>query len=329
MNYRKFGKTDLLVSEVGFGAWAIGGNPVIGSTPIGWGAADDTTSVAAIRKSLDLGINFFDTADFYGLGHSEELLGKELSGNKEVILATKVGNRVINDNIHADYSKDYILNACEQSLRRLKRDFIDFYQLHSPRMQHFEKEQCIEAMDLLQKQGKIRYWGLSLNTFSPGPEADFLMDRNSGYGFQLVFNLISQLALPVMEKAYANGFGVIVRMPLQFGLLTGKFSSDTKFAKDDHRSFRLTSEIIRKSNKILDEKIWPLCDNYGISKISLALSYILSFDSVSTVIPGIRTVQHVIDNTNIVRLKNEDVIFLKELYKTEWEEIVSLMEKLR
>src|SRR4051812_4991062 len=83
MNYRKFGKTDLLVSEVGFGAWAIGGNTVIGSTPIGWGPADDKTSVAAIRKSLDLGITFFDTADFYGLGHSEELLGKELSANKE------------------------------------------------------------------------------------------------------------------------------------------------------------------------------------------------------------------------------------------------------
>jgi aryl-alcohol dehydrogenase-like predicted oxidoreductase len=327
MNYRKFGKTDLVVSEIGFGAWAIGGNTVIGSTPIGWGPADDKTSVAAIRKSLDLGITFFDTADFYGLGHSEDLLGKELAGNKEAVLATKVGHRVINDSIYSDYSKDYILKACEQSLRRLKRDTIDFYQLHSARMQHFEKEQCIEALDSLRQQGKIRYWGLSLNTFSPQAEAEYLMEKKSGHGFQLVFNLISQLALPVMEKAYENGYGVIARMPLQFGLLTGKFSSDTEFTKDDHRSFRLTKEIIEKSNKILDEKIWPLCDKYGISKTSLALSYILSFDSVSTVIPGIRTVQHAVENTKIVRLDKHDVLFLKELYKTDWEEIVQLMEK--
>lgn len=329
MNYRKFGKTDLLVSEIGFGAWAIGGNAMVGSTPIGWGPADDKTSVEAIRKSLDCGITFFDTADFYGLGHSEELLGKELSGNREAVLATKVGHRVINESIHQDYSRDYIIKACEQSLRRLKRDTIDLYQLHSARLQHFENEQCVEALELLKQQGKIRYWGLSLNTFSPAPEADYLMERKQGSGFQLVFNLISQLALPVMEKAQMNGYGVIARMPLQFGLLTGKFSSDTEFAKDDHRSFRLTKEIIRRSNDILDKKVWPLCEKYGVSKTTLALSYILSFDCVSTVIPGIRTAQHAADNTNIIHLEKEDVTFLKELYKTDWEEIVGLMEKQR
>ena len=95
MKYRKFGNTDLTVSEIGFGAWAIGGNAVVGGTPIGWGPADDNTSVAALRKSLDVGINFFDTADFYGLGHSEELIGKEFRNNKEVIIATKVGHRVV------------------------------------------------------------------------------------------------------------------------------------------------------------------------------------------------------------------------------------------
>ena len=328
MRYRKFGETDLTVSEVGFGAWAIGGNALVGGTPIGWGPADDNTSVAAIRRSLDVGINFFDTADFYGLGHSEELLGKELRKNKEALIATKVGHRAINNTIQLDYSKEYIIEACEKSLRRLRRDHIDYYQLHSARMQHFEKEQCIEAMELLQKQGKTRYWGLSLNTFHPEAEAEYLMEKKAGSGFQLVFNLINQKALPVMDSANKNGYGVIARMPLQFGLLTGKFSEDATFAKDDHRNFRLTKEIIAKSNKILDGAVWPLCKKYNISKTSLALSFILSFDSVSTVIPGIRTPQHAIDNTkDITPLEKKDVAHLTELYNSDWKEVVELMEK--
>jgi aryl-alcohol dehydrogenase-like predicted oxidoreductase len=327
MKYRKFGKTDLNISEIGFGAWAIGGNAVVGDIPIGWGPADDITSVAAIRKALDVGINFFDTADFYGLGHSEELIGKELRYNKEAIIATKVGHRAIDDKIQLDYSKEYIIDACEMSLRRLKRDFIDYYQLHSARMQHFENEQCIEAMELLKKQGKIRHWGLSLNTFHAEAEADYLMEKNSGAGFQLVFNLINQKALRVMEQGHKKGYGIIARMPLQFGLLTGKFKEDATFAKDDHRHFRLTKEIISKTNKILGDKVWVLCEKYNISKTSLALSFILSFDTVSTVIPGIRTPQHAIDNTNIIRLDKSDVDHLTELYNSDWKAIVDLMEK--
>jgi len=328
MNYRKFGKTNLTVSEIGFGAWAIGGNAVVGGTAIGWGPADDNTSVAALRKALDVGVNFFDTADFYGLGHSEELIGKEFRNNKEVIIATKVGHRAIDDKIQLDYSKEYIVEACEKSLKRLKRDCIDYYQLHSARMQHFEKEQCIEAMELLKKEGKIRHWGLSLNTFYPEPEADFLMEKKSGEGFQLAFNLINQKALPVMETAHKKGYGIIARMPLQFGLLTGKFTEDAKFSDDDHRKFRLTKEIISKTNNILEENVWMLCEKYNIGKASLALSFILSFDSVSTVIPGIRTAQHAIDNTTgIIRLDKNDVDHLTKLYNSDWKEIVDMMEK--
>ena len=328
MKYRKFGNTDLTVSEIGFGAWAIGGNAVVGGTPIGWGPADDNTSVAALRKSLDVGINFFDTADFYGLGHSEELIGKEFRNNKEVIIATKVGHRAIDNKIQLDYSKEYILEACEKSLRRLKRDYIDYYQLHSARMQHFEKEQCIEAMDILKRQGKTRHWGLSLNTFYPEAESNYLIEKKSGEGFQLVFNVINQKALPVMEAAHKNGYGVIARMPLQFGLLTGKFKEDATFAKDDHRNFRLTKEIISKTNTILENEVWTLCKKYNISKTSLALSFILSFGSVSTVIPGIRTAQHAVENTkDIIQPEKKDVEHLTELYNSDWKEIVDLMEK--
>jgi aryl-alcohol dehydrogenase-like predicted oxidoreductase len=328
MKYRKFGKTDLMVSEIGFGAWAIGGNAVIGNVPIGWGQADDNISAAALRKALDVGINFFDTADFYGLGHSESLIGKELRNNKEAIIATKVGHREIEDKIQLDYSKEYLIEACAKSLKRLKRDYIDYYQLHSARMQHFEKEQCVEAMELLKKEGKIRHWGLSLNTFYPEPEANFLMEKKSGEGFQLVFNLINQKALVLMKEASRNSYGIIARMPLQFGLLTGKFTEDAEFADDDHRKFRLTKEIISSTIKILDAKVWELCKKYNINKTSLALSFILSFNAVSTVIPGIRTPQHAIDNTkDIISLDKKDVEYLKELYNSDWKEIVNLMEK--
>ena len=225
MQYRKFGNTDLLVSEIGFGAWAIGGGAMIGNTSIGWGDADDAVSMQAIQAALDAGINFFDTADIYGLGHSEEILGKAVPHDRNVIIATKVGNVARNDQFTVDYSKEYILKACEQSLKRLKRETIDYYQLHSARVEHLQNGECIEAMEELQKQGKIRYWGLSLNTFDPFPEADLLMKNHLGNGFQLVLNILNQKALPILEKANKNGYGVIARMPLQFGLLTGKFDS--------------------------------------------------------------------------------------------------------
>lgn len=327
MNYRQFGKTDLLVSEIGFGAWAIGGAASVGGLPIGWGQTDDETSVNAITAALDAGINFFDTADFYGLGHSEELLGRVLKGNSNSLLATKVGQRNINEKIVIDYSKDYILGACEQSLRRLQRETIDYYQLHVARLQHLQNGDCIDAMEQLKKEGKIRYWGLSLNTFYPEPEADFLLEQGGGDGFQLVFNIINQRALGVMEKAASKGYGVIARMPLQFGLLTGKFSASSQFEKNDHRSFRFSPEIIEKSLRLLEEKVWPVAKNEGLSETGLALSYILSFPEVSTIIPGIRTPAQVQGNTEGLKALTEENKALLRSLATEWEPILQMMEQ--
>lgn len=328
MQYRKFGRTDLTVSEIGFGAWAIGGNAKVGETPIGWGSVDDEISKKAIHTALDKGINFFDTADFYGLGHSEKILGDELFSQKEVIIATKVGHRNIEEKIVLDYSKKYILQACEESLKRLKREAIDYYQLHSARLQQLEQGDCIEAMELLKQQGKIRYWGLSLNTFYPDAEADHLMARNTGDGFQLVFNLINQRALHVMRKAHQKGYGIIARMPLQFGLLTGKFSSQTHFAADDHRSFRLTAPIMQSTLRVLEEKVWPVSEKEQMTKTQLALSFILSFNEISTVIPGIRTPQHVVQNTSGLKtLTEENKQFLHSLSESDWKDVVEMMEK--
>ncbi|MCB0684990.1 MAG: aldo/keto reductase, partial [Saprospiraceae bacterium] len=324
MNYRKFGTTDLQVSEIGFGAWAIGGPAEVGGIPIGWGNSDDTQSVLAIRQALDRGINFFDTADFYGLGHSEELLGKELATENDVIIASKVGHRKSPENtIVLDYTYDYIISACESSLRRLGRDHIDYYQLHTAKVADLQNEAGIRAMDKLTKDGKIRYWGVSLNTFNPFPEADYLIKHKLGQGFQLVLNIINQKALPIVTTASENKFGVIARMPLQFGLLTGKFSKDTTFEKSDHRSFRLTPLILEKSLKAL-EPIWDMTEKYQTTKLGLSLSYILSYPGVSTVIPGLRTAEQVRQNADhVVQLADEDRVFIESLFEEKFDELLA------
>ena len=328
MKYRKFGKTELKVSEVGFGAWAIGGPAMAGDIPIGWGDVKDKTSIEALKKALDLGINFYDTADFYGLGHSEDLIGKLWGNRDDIIVASKVGHRMdAEDNIYLDYSKEYMMKACEGSLRRLKRDTIDYYQLHAAKMEHLENGECIEAMQQLQQQGKIRYWGLSLNTYDPEPEADYMLKNDFGEGFQLVFNIINQKALSLLKTASEKGMGIIARMPLQFGLLTGKFNRDSKFHETDHRSFRLNPEVLEQSFKDL-ELVWPIAEKYEIGLPSFALSFILSHPEVSTVIPGIKTPEQAISNaTDSITLKEADMNRLHELYKDRFENLLQLMKE--
>ena len=327
MRYRKFGNTDLLVSEIGFGAWAIGGGAMIGNTAIGWGDANDEQSKMAIQRSLELGINFFDTADIYGLGHSEKLIGEELSNKKDMIIATKVGNVSRDEQFAVDYSKEYILKACEASLKRLRRDTIDYYQLHSARVTHLQQGECLEAMELLQKQGKIRYWGISLNTFDPFPEAEFFINNKTGNGFQLVLNILNQKALAIIKNASLVGYGIIARMPLQFGLLTGKFDQGISFSDNDHRKNRLTKEVVETANTAL-EPVWQLCKKYGINKTQLALSYILSYDEVSTIIPGIRTSTHAESNTTgLVRLEKAGMELIEQLGAGRFRPVMEMIQK--
>lgn len=325
MKYRKFGNTDLLISEIGFGAWGIGGPAMVGDLPVGWGNVDDNTSIEALKKSFDLGINFYDTADFYGFGHSEELIGKVFGNRDDVIIASKVGHRVENNQILLDYSKKHILKSCDESLKRLRRERIDFYQLHSAKLNHLEDGQCIEAMEELKSQGKICYWGISLNTFNPYPEAEFLMNRKLAFGFQLAFNIINQRALKLIDTASKAGYGIIARIPLQFGLLTGKFSKDTKFEKNDHRSFRLKPELL---TELLDalEDVFKLSEKYNVDKTTFALSFIMNHQGVSTVIPGIKTPEQAIKNTQpLIKISGDDLKFLHDLYNIKFDELVSKM----
>ncbi len=317
----------MMVSEIGFGAWAIGGGAMIGETAIGWGDADDKNSKAAIHRSLDIGINFFDTADIYGLGHSEKLIGDILHKNREALVATKVGNVSRNEQFTVDYSGDYILKACEESLKRLRRDCIDYYQLHTAKISQLQQGECLQAMELLQQQGKIRYWGISLNTFDPFPEAEFFIQKNLGDGFQLVLNILNQRALAIVEKAAQAGYGIIARMPLQFGMLTGKFDKHISFSDNDHRKNRITKEVVEKANKALIP-VWELCEKYGLNKTQMALSYILSYEQVSTVIPGIRTAAHAELNTSgLVKLIESDMELIEQLGEGKFVEVMELIQK--
>ncbi len=246
--------------------------------------------MAAIARALEVGITCFDTADFYGLGHSEELVGRVLGNRPDVVVATKVGQRLTPDGLAAqDYSKTHIVAACEASLRRLRRETIDLYQLHTARLPELERGECLDAMEQLRAQGKIRYWGLSLATFAPAPEAEFLLAHGLGHGVQLALNIINQRAVPLLARLHAAGYGVIARMPYQFGLLTGAVTKDTRFDPRDHRSFRLAPALLDVALPVLEREVWPVAEGAGLSKAALALAFCASVPGVSTVIPGVRT----------------------------------------
>jgi aryl-alcohol dehydrogenase-like predicted oxidoreductase len=325
MKYRKFGKTDLSVSEIGFGAWGIGGPAMVGDIAIGWGDVDDDNSIRALNKTFDLGINFYDTADFYGFGHSEELIGKVFGNRDDVIIASKVGHRVEDEKILLDYTKKHILKSCDESLKRLRRDKIDFYQLHSAKLDHLKNGECIEAMEELKREGKIRYWGISLNTFNPYPEAEFLIERNLADGFQLVLNIINQRSLKLIKTASEKDYGIIARIPLQFGLLTGKFNKETRFNKNDHRFFRLEPRFLANLLKALED-VWHLAEKYNVDKTTFALSYILNHKGVSIVIPGIKTPEQAEKNTKpIISISKEDMNFIHQLFEERFNGLVDKM----
>lgn len=327
MEYRQFGKTELRVGVVGFGAWAIGGPAQVGDMAIGWGPTDDAESIRAIERSLELGINFFDTADFYGLGHSETLLGQIIGNRQDVVIASKTGQKIgDNGNVAADYSKKHILRTCEESLSRLRRDAIDFHHLHVARMQHLEQGECIEAMEQLVKEGKVRYWGISLNTFAPEPEADFFFQHQIGHGFQLVFNVINQRAVRVIERAREAGYGVIARMPLQFGLLSGKFTPDTTFHPEDHRAKRLRPEVLQRALSDL-QPFAEMAQRKGITQAQLALSFAAHYPGITTLIPGIRTPEQAELNAEAIHaLSDDDMSGLRSLYNDHLFELMAFLE---
>src|SRR3989338_1763523 len=239
MKFREFGSTGIKVSEVGMGCWAIGGNQFGNS----YGSTDDTESLKAIKRAVELGCNFFDTADVYGHGHSEELLGLALNKIREkVIIATKVGGAYFYNNEkwgHINFSPEYIEFALEQSLHRLKTSYIDIYQLHNPSLKMIKEGEVFKPLRKLQKDGKIKFVGVSVHTLDEGVAALEHADV-----IQCVFNMIDPKNYELLESAKRMGIGIIVREPLANGFLSGKYTKESKFEHGDIRS-RMPEEYIQ------------------------------------------------------------------------------------
>ena len=292
MHYRKLGTTGMTVSDIGFGGWAIGGLADAAGTPIGWGRTSDDESLAAIRRARELGVNFFDTADSYGFGRSESLLGIVLSRHrKDVIIATKVGvTRDASGRLVKDFSRNHISHAVDGSLKRLRTDYIDLYQLHNPTLDELRRDDIHEAMDRLQEAGKIRFWGVSVTTPEEGIE---IVKRGWGYALQVLYNVLNQApAEELFPLAKEKGYGIIARVPLASGLLTGKFRPDTVFAKDDVRQNFLTPKRLEEAIPRVDEAK-SIIGGSARSLAEAALRFILANDAVSTVIPGAKNVRQV------------------------------------
>ena len=302
MQYRDLGRTGIKVSEIGFGAWAIGGAADAGGAPLGWSGSNDDESLAAIRRARDLGVNFFDTADSYGFGRSESLLGIVLSRKRQdVVIATKVGVvRRSSGELRKDFSKQHIFLAVDGSLKRLRTDYIDLYQLHNPTIADLERGEIQEAMDRLQDSGKIRFWGVSVTTPEEGIE---IIKQDWGYALQVLYNVLNQApARELFPLAKQKGYGIIARVPLASGLLTGKYRQDAVFPSDDVRQNFLTARRLEEATARVDE-VKSIIGGAARSISEGALRFVLADDAVSTVIPGARNARQIEGNVAAIEGK--------------------------
>jgi aryl-alcohol dehydrogenase-like predicted oxidoreductase len=292
MLYRDLGRTGIRVSAIGFGGWAIGGPAEASGTPFGWGRTSDEESLGAIRRARDLGVTFFDTADSYGFGRSESLLGMVLSRTRQnAIIATKVGVvRASDRDLKKDFSKQHIFHAVDGSLKRLRTDYIDLYQVHNPAIDDLKREEIQEAMEMLQDAGKIRSWGVSITTPDEGIE---IIRHGWGHALQVLYNILNQSpATDLFPLAKEKGYGIIARVPLASGLLTGKFRGDTLFPADDIRQNFLTPRRLQEALFRVDE-VKAIVGGTAHSLAEAALQFVLANDTVSTTIPGARNPRQV------------------------------------
>lgn len=293
MNYRSLGSSDLNVSEVSFGTWAIGGS---------WGNVNDEESLKALEAAIDRGVNFFDTADVYGDGHSERLLAKATKGKEDRIhVATKFCRK---GDIHdpATYSMERVRAYCEDSLKRLERERIDLYQIHCPPFAVLKDGSVFEVLDKLQQEGKIRHYGVSVETVEEGM---FCLGQANVRALQVIYNIFRQKPIELLQAAKEKGVGILVRLPLASGLLTGKFTKDTVFEADDHRRFNENGEAfnvgetfaglgLSKGAELSDQLRWIAEGRGNMTRASLR--WILDHPEISCVIPGFRNVRQIEDN---------------------------------
>jgi aryl-alcohol dehydrogenase-like predicted oxidoreductase len=295
MEYRQLGRTDLNVSAIGFGAWAIGGS---------WGTVDDEQSMRALHAAVDAGMNFIDTADVYGDGRSERLvarLRRERPGDT-IQVATKAGRRLPEQTCEG-YSRANLTEWVDRSLRNLGMDAVDLLQLHCPPTALYASDDVFALLDELVTAGKVRYYGVSVETVD---EALAAMRHPGVQSIQIIFNMFRLKPIErVFPEARRRAVGILARVPLASGLLTGKLRPDTAFAPDDHRQFNREGQAFDKGETLsgvpygsgLDavERLRPLAPD-GTSLTQLALRWILMFDAVTCAIPGARSVAQAREN---------------------------------
>lgn len=301
MEYKMLGARGPVVSTVGFGAWGISGRD--------WGTTDDDRSRKAIEAALDAGVTFIDTADVYGFGHSEELIRQVLdrrSDSDRIVIATKAGNNFYpfrgqdhkTTPVNIDYSVKHLVFAAEQSLRRLNREVLDILQLHSPDLEILERDEPWLALEKLKKDGKIKHAGWSVMSFKETEHAHIL-DRHHELldVIQVRYNLLEREAEKVLfPLALRHGTGVIVRIPLLFGLLSGKFSTDARFGDNDHRRLNLSPEKLEAYLADLKKYQPVFSEHPEYSMAQLSLRFCIAHPACHTVIPGGKTPEQVREN---------------------------------
>jgi aryl-alcohol dehydrogenase-like predicted oxidoreductase len=295
MEYRQLGRTDLTVSTVSFGAWAIGG---------AWGTVDDERSMAALHAAVDAGVNFVDTADVYGDGRSERLvarLRRERKGER-IYVATKAGRRLPQQTPEG-YTRDNLVAWVDRSLQNLQMDAVDLLQLHCPHPKVYDRPEVFDVLDNLVRAGKVRYYGVSVETVD---EALRALRHPGVQSVQIIFNMFRpRPAERFFPAARERRVGILARVPLASGLLTGKLKADSVFEADDHRRFNREGERFDKGETFSGvpyaagleavEELRPLVPA-GATLAQLALRWILMFPEVTCTIPGAKTPEQARDN---------------------------------
>ena len=294
MKYRELGRTGWKVSEVSFGSWAIGGT---------WGDVDDKESIAALHRSLDLGVNFFDTADVYGDGRSERLLAQlRKESHEEFYIATKAGRR-LNPHLASGYNRQNLTAFVERSLKNLETETLDLLQLHCPPTEVYYMPEVFGVLDDLVKAGKLRFYGVSVEKVEEALKA---IEFPQVQSVQIIFNIFRQRPAELFfPEAQRRQVGILARVPLASGLLTGKLSPASKFAADDHRTFNRHGESFDRGETFsgLDyetglravEALRPLVPP-GQTMAQMALRWILTFPAVTCAIPGAKRPQQAEEN---------------------------------
>jgi aryl-alcohol dehydrogenase-like predicted oxidoreductase len=318
MNYRTLGRTGWKVSEISFGAWAIGG---------AWGQVSEEDALRTLHKAIDCGVNFIDTADVYGDGRSERLvarLKRERNEKKEgIIVATKAGRRLPRQSVEG-YSRENLTAWVEDSLRNLATDALDLLQLHCPPTDLYYHPEAFAILDDLVQAGKLRYYGVSVERVEEALKA---IEFPNVQSVQIIFNCFRQRPASLFfEQARKKQVGILARVPLASGMLTGKLRPDSTFAEDDHRTFNRHGEkfdvgetfsgVDYATGLAAVEEIRRLLPA-GVSMSQFALRWILMFDAVSCAIPGGKRPEQVADNCQASAqppLTPEAIVEIRRIY---------------